>query len=92
MPVAPDDVRLARCGYARLLGDGGKLDFIMRRHEVLLGRPSKGKAVDVGLDHKAVSREHARIRYSAERSESAACLLSCLLEAVSVVVGRRLSA
>lgn len=76
MPVPPDDPRLQRCGYARLLGDGGKLDVVLRRTEALLGRPSKGKEVDVPLgEHKAASREHARIRYSYERSECAWGLL-----------------
>lgn len=70
MPVAADDPRLARCGFAKLSGDGGKLDVVIRKYEVLLGRPSKGKDVDVPLEgHKAVSREHARIRYNFGTSE-----------------------
>lgn len=70
MPVHPDDPRLARCGFAKLFGDGGRLDYIVRKYEVTLGRPSKGKAVDVPLaDHKAVSREHAHIRYNFDTSE-----------------------
>ena len=40
-----DDPRLKRCGYAKLFGDGGKLDFVMRKREVVLGRPSKGKTI-----------------------------------------------
>lgn len=90
MPVAADDPRLARCGFAKLSGDGGKLDVVIRKYEVLLGRPSKGKDVDVPLEgHKAVSREHARIRYNFGTSERGwavpavgdSCLepLSCLL-------------
>lgn len=65
MPVAADDPRLTRCGFAKLSGDGGKLDVVLRKYAVLLGRPSKGKDVDVPLEgHKAVSREHAWIRYN----------------------------
>ena len=42
----------------------------MRKREVVLGRPSKGKTIDVQLEgHKAVSREHAIIRYNMETSE-----------------------
>ncbi|KAL4434063.1 hypothetical protein ABPG75_000504 [Micractinium tetrahymenae] len=68
MPVQPDDPRLARCGFAKLFGDGGRLDYIVRKYEVSLGRPSKAKAVDVPLaEHKAVSREHANIRYNFEK-------------------------
>lgn len=70
MPVAADDPRLARCGFAKLSGDGGKLDVVLRKYAVLLGRPSKGKDVDVPLEgHKAVSREHAWIRYNFATSE-----------------------
>jgi hypothetical protein len=70
MPVPADDPRLRRCGFAKLFGDGGKLDYVFRKYEVLLGRPSKGKQVDVPLaDHKAVSREHAYIRYNFDKSE-----------------------
>ena len=70
MPVPADDPRLKRCGYAKLFGDGGKLDFVMRKREVVLGRPSKGKTIDVQLaEHKAVSREHAIIRYNSDTSE-----------------------
>lgn len=71
--VGPDDPRLTLCGFARLYGDAGKVDVVLRKYEALLGRPSKGKEVDVPLDgHKAVSREHARIRYSFDASERAA--------------------
>jgi hypothetical protein len=70
MPVPADDPRLKRCGYAKLFGDGGKLDLVMRKREVVLGRPSKGKTIDVQLaEHKAVSREHAIIRYNSDTSE-----------------------
>ena len=70
MPVPPDDPRLSQCGFAKLCGDGGKLDYVIRSYEVLLGRASKGKSVDVQLaEHKAVSREHAYIRYYFDNSE-----------------------
>lgn len=69
MPVHPDDPRLARCGFAKLFGDSGRLDYIVRKYEVSLGRPSKGKAVDVQLADKVVSREHAHIRYNFGTSE-----------------------
>ena len=69
MPVAPDDPRLDKCGFARLFGNGGKLDYVMRKYEILLGRPNKSKPVDVPADYKSVSREHAYIRYNFEKSE-----------------------
>lgn len=70
MPVPADDPRLGRCGFAKLVGNGGKLNYIMRTYEVLLGRHSKTKQVDVPLaEHKAVSREHAYIRYNFDKSE-----------------------
>lgn len=70
MPIPADDPRLQRCGYARIVGDGGKVDTLIRKYEVVLGRPSKAKAVDVSLaDHKAVSREHAIIRFNFDTSE-----------------------
>ncbi|KAL4856048.1 60S ribosomal protein L35a-3 [Chlorella vulgaris] len=65
MPILPDDPRLKRCGYAKLFGDGGKMDYVIRKHQVLLGRHSKTKQVDVSLEgHKNASREHAYIRYN----------------------------
>lgn len=95
MPVTPDDPRLQRCAYAKLYGDGGKVDVLVRKFQVLLGRPSKGKEVDVPLaDHKAVSREHAYIRYNFDTSERAGravcsapcnfrgCCLGCCTSAV----------
>lgn len=68
--LGPDDPRLGLCGFARLYGDAGKVDVTLRKYEASLGRPSKGKDVDVPLDgHKAVSREHATIRYNFDTSE-----------------------
>lgn len=70
MPVHGDDPRLRRCGFAKLFGDGGKLDYVIRKYEILLGRHSKTKAVDVSLEqHKLASREHAYIRYNFDNSE-----------------------
>jgi hypothetical protein len=70
MPILPDDPRLKRCGYAKLFGDGGKMDYVIRKHQVLLGRHSKTKQVDVSLEgHKNASREHAYIRYNFQTSE-----------------------
>lgn len=70
MAVPADDPRLQRCGFAKLVGDGGKVDVTIRKYEATLGRLSKGKAVDVPLEnHKAVSREHAVIRYNFDASE-----------------------
>jgi hypothetical protein len=65
MPVAPDDERLARVGFARLSGPG--VDHLVRKYEVLLGRRSKAADLDVPLgDLMSVSRRHAKIAYNFE--------------------------
>ena len=69
MAVSPDDPRLSRAGFARLAGD--EVNYIIRKYEVLLGRRSKTAGLDVVLgDYMSVSRQHGRIYYNFDASES----------------------
>ena len=69
--VSGGDPRLARCGFAKLVGE--KVDHIMRKYEITLGRRSKATNLDVVLgDFMSVSRNHARIYYNFETGERAA--------------------
>ncbi|GMH39980.1 hypothetical protein BSKO_07884 [Bryopsis sp. KO-2023] len=66
MPIADDDPRLAKCGFAKLQGDG--FEFFMRKYEIGLGRKSKSNSLDVVLgDHMNISRKHACIRYNFDK-------------------------
>ena len=68
MPVSPDDPRIQRVGFARLVGND--LDYLMRKYEITLGRRSKNSTLDVILgDTMSLSRNHAKISYSFERSK-----------------------
>lgn len=41
-PIAPDDPRLARVGFARLVSTrGGGIDAVLKKTSVTLGRQSK---------------------------------------------------
>eukprot|EP00877_Chromochloris_zofingiensis_P010598 jgi/Chrzof1/5792/Cz16g16020.t1 len=65
MPIASDDPRLDRCGFAKLVGDG--VEYHIKKYEVMLGRRSKSTALDVVLgDNMNISRLHAAIKYNFE--------------------------
>jgi hypothetical protein len=63
MPVSPDDPRLAKCGFAKLVGPD--VELYMRKYELTIGRKSKSTALDVVLgDNMNISRLHAKINYN----------------------------
>ena len=66
--ILPNDTRLTRCGFAKLVGSPG-VDYVIRKYSVTLGRRSKATDLDVVLgDMMSVSRQHARIYYNFETS------------------------
>ncbi|CAD7703127.1 unnamed protein product [Ostreobium quekettii] len=66
MGVSEDDPRLAKCGYAKLQGEG--VEFYVRKYEVTMGRRSKSTQLDVVLgDNMNISRKHACIRFNFEK-------------------------
>lgn len=68
MPVAPNDPRLEKCGFAKLLGEG--YEFFVKKYEVTMGRKSKSTALDIVLgDNMNISRHHATIRYNFDTSK-----------------------
>ncbi|GIL74672.1 hypothetical protein Vretimale_2312 [Volvox reticuliferus] len=61
--ILPNDPRLARCGFAKLQGEG--IEFFVRKYEITMGRTSKNSTLDLILgDSTTISRQHASIRYS----------------------------
>ncbi|GIL48320.1 hypothetical protein Vafri_4599 [Volvox africanus] len=61
--ILPNDPRLARCGFAKLQGDG--IEFFVRKYEITMGRTSKNSTLDLILgDSTTISRQHASIRYN----------------------------
>ena len=69
MRITANDPRLARCGFARLVGEGG-LDFVLRKYECSMGRKSKSGNQDVCLgEAMSISRQHAEIKYNFETRE-----------------------
>ena len=46
--VAPDDSRIARCGFCKLEGDVVD-EFFCQRYEIVMGRRSKSTRLDVVL-------------------------------------------
>ena len=91
MRITPNDPRLPRCGFARLVGEGG-IDFVLRKYECTMGRRSKAATQDVVLgDVMSISRQHADIKYNFEKSKLTAqlpapcawgCTLFCLPQAL----------
>jgi hypothetical protein len=72
MPVAANDPRLQRAGFAKLVGQN--IDYTMRKYECLMGRKSKAGSVDLVLgDMMSVSRQHARIFYNFQAGKYASC-------------------
>ena len=66
MVIAPDDPRLGRVGFAKLLGDG--LELYAKKTEIIIGRQSKSTNLDVVLgENMNVSRQHAKIAYNSAR-------------------------
>lgn len=64
MRISANDPRVPRCGFARLVGEGG-LDYILRKYECTMGRRSKAANQDVVLgDVMSISRNHAEIKWS----------------------------
>ncbi|EFJ46772.1 hypothetical protein VOLCADRAFT_92922 [Volvox carteri f. nagariensis] len=61
--IMPNDPRLARCGFAKLQGEG--IEFFIRKYEITMGRTSKNSTLDLILgDSTTISRQHATIRYN----------------------------
>lgn len=66
MAISPDDPRLQKAGFARLVGRG--IDYTLRKYECTMGRKSKAKNVDLELgDTMSISRKHACISYNFEK-------------------------
>ncbi|KAK9805125.1 hypothetical protein WJX72_000415 [[Myrmecia] bisecta] len=66
MPVAPNDPRIPKCGFAKLQGEG--VEFYFQKYEAWIGRRSKSTALDVVLgDNMNISRKHAGIVYNFEK-------------------------
>lgn len=62
-PVALDDPRLQRCGFAKLVGEG--VEVFVRKFEIVMGRNSKSTTLDVVLgDNMNISRQHAKIVFN----------------------------
>lgn len=75
MHISPDDPRLDRVGFAKLLGDG--VELYAKKTEIIIGRQSKSSNLDVVLgENMNVSRQHAKIAYNAARGSYAICLLA----------------
>lgn len=47
MPIGEDDPRLAKCGFAKLQGEG--IEVYVRKYTIYLGRKSKSTNLDVVL-------------------------------------------
>ena len=52
--VAADDPRLAKVGFAKLVGDG--VELYAKKHEITMGRLSKSGQVDVVLGKQGLVR------------------------------------
>ncbi len=58
MPIDPNDPRLQRVGYAKLVGQDLDLELFIRKLEIVLGRTSKSQSADVQLgDNMNISRQ-----------------------------------
>ncbi|GAX81600.1 hypothetical protein CEUSTIGMA_g9028.t1 [Chlamydomonas eustigma] len=65
MPIDPDDPRIQKVAYAKLLGEG--IEVFIRKLEITLGRTTKSMPLDVVLgDNMNISRQHAKINYNLE--------------------------
>ena len=54
--VAVDDPRLAKVGFAKLVGSG--IELYAKKHEITLGRLSKSGHVDIVLGGWSNTRKH----------------------------------
>ena len=80
--VAPDDPRLAKVGFAKLVGSG--VELYAKKHEITMGRLSKSGQVDVVLGGWRVGFSASRILVNASCCKSMpSLLLSDMIECLN---------